>query len=113
MEDYACYCGCLPQKAELVYLIPAIRKGLAVCLSKRMSDKEAAAKLELTKSAISQYVHKKRASLKLPNDLMAEIAKSADKIAEDRGDWRGEMSHLLRYSKQIGCTCQVCKRTKK
>ena len=113
MEEYACYCGCLPQKAELVYLIPAIRRGLAICLSRKMPENEAAKRLELTKSAISQYIHKKRASLKLPEDLMAEIEKSADKIAEDKGDWRGEMSHLLRYSKQIGCTCKVCRDTKK
>lgn len=107
-------CACLPQKTELVYIIPAIRRGLSVLLSKDLSGNEIASKLGLTKSAISQYLHKKRASeIAFPAEMKKEIEKSAKSISSGKSDGRKETVRLLEVAKKTGCTCRICKRCSK
>ena len=97
--------GCLPQEAELVYLIPTIRKGLTVELSKTMPDKDIAIILGLTKSAISQYLHKKRASeISLPPILNKEIKIAAQKIQSQKSTVIYEITRILDVSKDIDFT---------
>ena len=101
---------CLPQKAELVYLIPSLRKELALALKKNLSEKEIASRLGLTKSAISQYIHKKRgAGIKFPENIKKEIKKSADKIANGKSTGMAEIVNLLEIAKKSRFTCTICR----
>lgn len=103
-------CACLPQKTELMYLIPTIRKELAESLINKLSEKEIAAKLGLTKSAISQYLHKKRGSeIKFPRKIKSEIARAAKRILEGNSTDRIEIVRLLGVAKRTRYTCKVCK----
>jgi predicted transcriptional regulator len=65
-------------------LLPTIRKELANCLIGvfKLSQRQAALKIGITPSAISQYKHKKRADNKnnFSNEIMMEIVESARRI---------------------------------
>ncbi|MFC1685419.1 hypothetical protein ACFLZZ_00170 [Nanoarchaeota archaeon] len=101
--------GCLPQKAELVYLIPTIRKELAKAMSKNLSGKEIGLKLGLTKSAISQYLNKKRAcEITLPTEIKKEIKISASNIENGSSTGMSEISRILEFSKETKFTCKIC-----
>lgn len=101
--------GCLPQRAELVFLIPTIRKELAKELSKRHSETEVASKLGVTKSAISQYLHKKRAAeITLPIEIKDQIKTSAENIDSKKSTSIYEISKLLDLSMKLKFTCKVC-----
>lgn len=102
--------GCLPQRAELVFLIPTIRKELAKELNKKSSDTEVAMKLGVTKAAISQYLHKKRAAeITLPTEMKKEIKISAENIQSGKSTSINEISKLLELSKELKFTCKICK----
>lgn len=104
-------CVCLPQKAELFYLIPAIRKEL-IRESRKFSLKqsEAAKILGLTKSAASKYFHEKRASLiDFSKEMKKEIEKSAEQIFKNGKNANSEIVKLLGIAKKIGFTCKICK----
>ena len=70
---------CLTQKIELNTIIPAIRKEFISILEKKdLNDSEIARKLKITKSAISQYKHRKRGKkLNFPKKI-------EDKMGRDR-----------------------------
>jgi len=100
--------ACLPQKAELMYLIPAIRKELAIILREKLSDAEIARRLGLTKAAISQYAHKKRAStIKFPSEIQKEIKKSAHAIIKGKNA-KVEIVKILELAKKTRYTCKIC-----
>ena len=50
----------MPQEIEVRYILPALRKELAIELSKDMKQKEVANILNITQSALSQYHKEKR-----------------------------------------------------
>lgn len=102
--------ACLPQKAELMYLIPTIRKELALALKKSFSESEIASKLGLTKSAVSQYIHKKRgAEIKFPEKIKREITKAAKRIANGKSSGMAEIVDLLELAKKSRFTCKICR----
>jgi len=101
--------ACLPQKAELNFLIPAIRKELAKLMSKTLSESEIAMRLGVTKPAVSQYINKKRGTeITLPADLKEEIKNSAKKIEKGETTSMQEISKILEISKETRFTCKVC-----
>jgi predicted transcriptional regulator len=78
----------MPQKVpcEIItwYMLPAIRRGLAIKLVQdyKCSQKQAAAYLGLTDAAVSQYLAKKRGKIEL-NELDAhELERSAQAILD-------------------------------
>mgnify|MGYP001307203941 CR=1 FL=1 len=79
----------MPQEVEVFYLIPALRKELAQLFvsAHDLSQREAAALLGLTESAISQYLKDKRASgITFTAEEKKIVAKGAKKILEDKGN---------------------------
>ena len=77
----------LPQELEVRYILPAIRKGLAIIFieNHKLSQKETADILGLTEAAISQYRHSKRAKeVVFSDDIVREIKSSAKKILADK-----------------------------
>ncbi len=101
---------CLTQKIELNSLIPAIRKHFIELLEKEgLNDSEIAKRLKITKSAVSQYKHKKRGKkLKFPQDIMHEINSSAIAISKGH-DANTEISKIIGKIKKTKYICDVCK----
>jgi predicted transcriptional regulator len=73
----------LPCENIIWYGIPVIRRELAFCLINQfgLSQKEAADKLGITPSAVSQYISKKRGKITILDEkIIEEINLSAKKI---------------------------------
>ena len=90
----------LPCENIIWYGIPVIRRELAFSLINQfgLTQKEAAEKLGITPSAVSQYFKKKRGKITiLDNDIMNEINISAKRI-HNHGD------SVLNYE-----ICKICK----
>ncbi|MGB9708282.1 MAG: transcriptional regulator [Candidatus Pacearchaeota archaeon] len=106
--------GCLTQKIELNYLIPAIRKRLVELLEKKgLSDAEISRKLKITRAAVSQYKHKKRGKkLKFPKETTKEIEKAAGSIEKGKNA-NMEINKIINKIKSSRYICVICKECKK
>jgi predicted transcriptional regulator len=73
----------LPQEIEVWYVIPALRRELALELKKLgLSQKKIAIRLKLSEASVSHYMQRRRGSTVLfPPKIRSEIAKSAASIA--------------------------------
>ena len=90
----------LPCENIIWYGIPVIRRELAFCLINQfgLSQKEAADKLGITPSAVSQYISKKRGKITILDEkIIEEINLSAKKI-----NYQGESI----LNSEI---CKICK----
>jgi len=105
---------CLTQKIELNTIIPAIRKEFISILEKKdLNDSEIARKLKITKSAISQYKHRKRGKkLNFPKKIEDKIKKSAENIIKGKFT-NSEISKIINEIKKSRYICCVCKECKK
>ena len=97
-----------PQEIEVFYVLPALRRELAVSLkSAGNSQKDIAALLGVTGAAVSQYFSSKRASqIKFSVELKKAIGESAAKIADDIS-LMNEMQRLLKLTRTERVACQV------
>lgn len=103
--------SCLTQKIELDHLIPAIRLEFIRILGKDISDAEISRKLGVTKSAISQYKHKKRGkNINFPKKIEKEIEKSASLILKGKNadSETNKIINLMKSSREICCLCEGC-----
>lgn len=106
----------LPQEIEVWYIIPAIRRELAQILIKKHNLKyEQTGKiLGVSKAAISQYLHKKRAKeIKFPEKIKKEIENASDRIIINNQLVVKEIMSLINKIKQEGVACQACKKYNK
>jgi hypothetical protein len=101
---------CLTQKIELNTIIPAIRKELIKFLEKKgLNDSEIARKLNITKSAISQYKSGKRGKkLAFPKEIEHMIKKSSESIAKGKSA-NSEIAKIITEIKKCRYICKVCK----
>lgn len=114
MENYKVYL--LPQEIEVWYIIPKIRKELALILigEHKLSYEKTGDILGISKAAVSQYVSNKRANkIKLSVEMMKEIKVSAKSIIEKKTNGLMEIERLLQMMKQTKCSCDVCKQYNK
>ena len=76
-----------PQEIEVWYVLPEIRKQLALALKKQgLSQKQIAEKLGVSAATITHYMKNKRAgNFDLGKDVNSFIEKSAKKIAGTKG----------------------------
>lgn len=103
----------LPQEIEVWYVIPTIRKELArIFTSKyKLKQKEAAKILGVSKAAVSQYMHSKRAnSIRFPTRISKEIERSAGIIVNNKKAAVREIVRLLNVVKRTRNLCPVCKK---
>ena len=98
----------LPQELEVWYIIPAIRKELALAMKNNgLKQVEIAKKLGLTKSAITQYINEKRGNeVKLNEKIKLEVAISANKI-NSQIDALREIQYLINVTREEKIVCQV------
>ncbi|HLC90223.1 MAG TPA: transcriptional regulator [Candidatus Nanoarchaeia archaeon] len=97
-----------PQEIEVWYVIPAIRKELALDLVKSgKSQREVASLLGITESAISQYVQKKRAKdIPLPPEAKEFIKKAALHIKDQRSAYH-QIHKISQYMKESKVLCKI------
>lgn len=98
-----------PQQIELHYMIPSIRKELAIAMKESgSSQREIAEKLMVTEPAVSQYFSEKRATTVEFNDKVKnKIKEAAKKI--NSNNFQAEMQNLLKMTLHENATCGVCR----
>ena len=97
----------LSQEIETYYLIPAIRRELVrKMLSKGMSKKDIAEKLNLTKSAISQYLSGKRGKDFI---LSGELVDECCKNILNGNNYLTEIQNLIKKLKKERKICEIYK----
>ncbi len=97
-----------PQEVEVLYLLPAIRRELAVAMKKTgMEQKKIAELLCVTEPAVSQYFSSKRAQkIKFTKEILGKIQVSAEKI-KNKTNLLRETQVLLNEIMNSGLTCKV------
>ncbi len=113
----------MPQEVEVWYVLPALRRELALAMIKKgLPQKQIAKMLGVTEPAITQYKLKnsKRArgdQVEIPKDFMPEIEKAADKMTRvwnDQGSPESfhetmtrEVNRLIKVLRQAGVICGI------
>jgi len=93
-----------PQEIEVWYVIPAIRRELAEAMvAEGMLQKDIAAILGITSSAVSQYLHNKRAKMV---NLDPHIKEEIKKVAK-----RARAGENIEIVKEINRFCEMCRAT--
>ncbi|MBI2669164.1 hypothetical protein HYX14_04960 [Candidatus Woesearchaeota archaeon] len=100
----------LPQEIETFYVIPSLRRHIALGLKERgLKQKDIASLLMINTSAISQYTSNKRGSqIDFDEQTLAEIKKSAA-LVTDRLSYLKETQRLLRFIRNTNALCQIHK----
>ena len=100
-----------PQEIEVFYIIPTLRKYLAIALKERgMKQTEIAKLLDIENATVSQYIKGKRGNKVSFNKIIEnEIKRSAQNI-NDKISLLRETQRLLRMIKHTGELCAIHKR---
>ncbi len=101
-----------PQELEVWYLLPAIRKRLAIALiSKGKSQKEVAKTMFLTEAAVSQYKKAKRAQDEfLGTKFDIDFTAAVDKILLNNQSFFPEVMRLNNLIRNSGVLCDLHKK---
>ncbi|NQV91209.1 helix-turn-helix domain-containing protein [Candidatus Woesearchaeota archaeon] len=97
-----------PQEIEVWYVLPAVRRELVRALKKDgLSQKKIAEILNVTESAISQYLSEKRGkTADLPKEVIDFIDKSALKIKDKTTAYR-QIQEICTYIKESKALCKI------
>jgi predicted transcriptional regulator len=100
-----------PQEVEVWYLIPALRRGLmSEMLKAGVRKKDVAGHLNVTKSAVSQYLTNKRAGdVVFDKEIKKEIKSSATRLIRKETDIHAEIQRLLHFISDKLFLCKVCR----
>lgn len=101
----------LPQEIEVWYIIPAIRKEMAICFSRehKISYDNIAKIMGLTKTAISQYLAGKRVErIKMHPKALDELKISCNRIVKNKSIAVKEISRVLDVIKRKKLHCEMC-----
>ena len=98
----------MPQEVEVFYVIPAIRREMALAMKAAGKKQKDIAKLLCVKeSTISHYVNEKRAvELKLNGRIKGAVADSVGRV-RDKTSLIGEMQKLLRLVIEENALCEL------
>ncbi len=100
----------LPQELETFYVIPALRRQLALAMDGAgMKQKDIAAILGINSAAISQYKSKKRGEKVEFNPEMMKQIKNAALNMKDQLGYVRETQRLLHLIRTSGLLCQIHK----
>jgi hypothetical protein len=99
-----------PQEVQVWFILPAVRRQIAINLKKEgLKQKEIAIVLNLTESAVSQYLKKKRGDdVAFSPEINKEISASAELIAKDKKTLCVEIQRILKKIKDTRFICSVC-----
>ena len=96
-----------PQEVEMFYVMPTLRRELAIEMKKLgLKQNKIAELLQIKKSTVSQYINNNRGTkIEFSNEIKQEISKSAPKIKDTLSLIR-ETQKLIREIRQ---SCELCK----
>lgn len=97
-----------PQEIEVWYVIPSIRKEIAIEL-KNLGETQTKISdiLGLTKSAVSQYINNKRAKKnEFTDDIINKIKDSSKKISKDPKIITNEIQEIIKEIRKTGLLCK-------
>ena len=99
-----------PQEIEVFYVIPTLRRCLAMYMKfSGLKQRKIAELLQIDKATVSQYLHKKRGGkVEFDEAVLKEIAKSSKKI-HDKLSYISECQRLLRLIRYSGNLCKIHK----
>ena len=101
-----------PQEIEVWYVLPAIRKKIALAIIKKgVQQKDVAKIMGITPAAVCQYKTDKRANKKdfFDEELNKELKKSVEKIIENNEVLAEEIIRLNNLAKEKGIVCKIYK----
>lgn len=100
-----------PQEIEVWYVLPALRREIALAMKKQgLKQKEIASRLNITEAAVSQYLSSKRAAKVAFNKKLKEkIATAAKKISSNK-ERNVQIQRLLRLTREQGVICDLHKK---
>ncbi len=103
-----------PQELEVWYLLPAIRKKLALALVKEgMAQKEVAKIMGISAATISHYKKDKRVKKDIIGDLLdKELKRSVTNIIKDNSVIFSEIMKLIQVVKKKELVCKIYKNQK-
>lgn len=99
-----------PAEVEVLYLLPAIRRQLALYLKERgLGQGEIARILKVSEPSISHYLKAKRATkVSFSEQENEEIRKSAEKLLQNNACLVKETEFILSILKNNRSTCKIC-----
>lgn len=98
----------MPQEIEVYYIIPAIRREMALALKALgRKQKDIADVLCVKESTISQYFSGKRAGDVLLNDAVISAVKGAVGRIRDRASFVGEVQRIVGIVKAQKLMCSI------
>lgn len=100
-----------PQEVEVYYIIPTIRRYLAICMKEHgLKQREIAKILNIKEAAVSQYISNKRGSkLKFSRFIEDSIRESSSKI-KDNFSLITETQRILKLIRESGELCSFHKK---
>ena len=100
-----------PQEIEVWYVLPAIRKQLAIELVKGgLSQSQVSQLLDCSRASITQYIKKQRGQEILPLKIKQNIKKSAGQIIKKQSTVFKEVMFISQLIKNTGLLCQIHKK---
>lgn len=102
----------LPQEIEVWYLIPSLRKELALFMKKKaIPQNKIASLLGVTEAAISQYSNNKRANeVRFNFKIKKEVSLAAERIVKG-SESREEIHYLLNLPEVSKIICSLHKKS--
>ena len=99
-----------PQEIEVFYIIPTLRRNLAISMKKQgLKQKQIAALLSIEDAAVSQYINEKRGNkVQLSEEIIKEVDKSAS-LVKDKLSFLREMQRLLKTVQDSREICRIHK----
>ncbi len=97
-----------PQEVEVFYILPALRREIAIAMKAHGMKQNAIAKiLHIENAAVSQYISGKRGNkIRFPNDVKKLVAESTTRI-KDATSLLSETQKILRYIRASGALCTI------
>ena len=118
----------MPQEIEVWFLLPSIRRELAIFLTKKhaMTQFEVSKLIGITAAAVSQYISKKRGTdMKFTLDELCVIEEGSNMIVKDKSNAHAIIYNIsqklkggksmcdlhMQHSKDIPTDCRLCCQT--
>lgn len=100
-----------PEEVEVHYILPAVRRELAVCMKEQgLEQREIAQRIGVTEPAVSQYLNQKRACfVEFNKTLQTAIHGAAERI-QNQKQLLSETRKLLKLALSEQITCDVHKK---
>lgn len=97
-----------PQEIETFYVLPTLRRYIALGLKERgMKQKDIAEMLGISSASISQYTSTKRGhQVQFPDEIIEEITKAVTLI-KDRFTYFQQTQHLLHVIREQKVLCKI------